>query len=124
MIRRRLIFPLFMFLLAGVSFAYGIWQYAAARQIQASADERLAFMATTIERSSLVRSQKDALFATIFEGFPAAPTLFGIDLSGSFASEGDGNACRTDGQRSLCRALKAADTDVAAYQAICGVCNP
>lgn len=124
MIRKRFIFPLIMFSLAGVSFAYGIWQHVAARQVQAAADQRLAFMATTLEQSSIARSQKNAVFAALFEGLPSAPTLFGIDLSGSFASEESGDACRTDGQRAVCRALKATNTDEATYQTICGLCSP
>jgi hypothetical protein len=120
----RVVFPAIMFATAGGSFAFGIWQYVYARNVQASAAERMAYIMTTIERSDVSRADKKELYATIEGGLPAAPTLFGIDVSGSFASQDTNDHCTSDGQRAVCRALYDTGTDTATTVAICGLCQP
>ena len=120
----RAVFPVVMFITAGLSFSFGVWQYVYARSVQASATQRMAYMMTTIERSDVTRMKKDELYASIMGNLPAGPTLFGIDVSGSFASQGPQDTCTSDGQRSVCRALKSEQTDQATMTAICGTCNP
>lgn len=121
---RRIIFPTVMFLTAGLSFAFGIWQYSFAKQVQASASQRLAFVVQTIEQSDAAMYQKQAMYAAIFNGLPAVPSMFGVDLSGSFASPAGGDNCSGDGQRTVCRALIADGTGTATLSAVCGACNP
>jgi hypothetical protein len=121
---KRALFPLTMFLLAGASFAYGTWQYLHAQAVQASADSRMAYIMTTIESSGVSRQQKLQMYASIMGGLPSAPGVFGFDFSGSFASQQPDDQCTGDGQRAVCRALKAQGTDAKTMEAICGVCNP
>ena len=121
---RRIIFPTVMFVTAGISFVFGIWQYAFARQVQAAASQRLAFVVQTIEQSGAPAGQKQAMYAEIFSGLPAAPSMFGIDWSGSFASQNTSDQCSGDGQRAVCRALIVEQTDLATILAVCGVCHP
>lgn len=123
MINRRLIFPLIMFALAGLSFVYGTVQYAYARRVQVAADARMASMVSTIEGSGIARSQKQSLYAAIFRSLPAAPTFFSIDFSGSFASQDMDDQCINDGQRAICRAL-ATNAEAGVRTAVCGRCNP
>ncbi len=120
----RLIFPTLMFVLAGASFAFGGWQYFQARAVAAAAQQRMAFIATTIQRSGLAATAKKELFASIMNGLPAAPGVFSLDFSGSFASQQSGDSCTSVGQRAICQALKSAATDPATMTAICGTCNP
>jgi hypothetical protein len=84
----------------------------------------MAFILTSIEQSSVPRAKKQELYATIAKDLPPAPGLFGIDFSGSFASQNGQDSCTNDGQRAICRALQYADADVATMTAICGRCNP
>ena len=120
----RAIFPTIMFVLAGTSFAYGVWQHFAARQVQAAADSRLAFVMQTIAHAPISTAQEQSLYAAIFTGLPKAPSLFGIDLSGSFAAPQSGDSCQSEGQRSVCRAMLSAGSDVQTFRAVCGQCNP
>lgn len=114
-----------MFVLAGVSFAFGGWQYFQARAVQESAQQRMAFIFTTIEKSDITSyAQKQALYFSIMRGLPAAPGVLGFDISGSFAEQSAGDSCVNEGQRSVCRALKSARADAATTRAICGMCNP
>jgi hypothetical protein len=124
MIERRLIFPVIMFTMAGMSFTFGIWQYFYAQRVQASSAQRMAFMVKTIQQSAIASSQKQSMYATIFQKLPPAPALFRLDLSGSFASQGVDDQCPTDGQRAVCRALIASDTNQSILSAVCGLCNP
>jgi hypothetical protein len=121
---KRVIFPVAMFVLAGLSFTYGTWQFFYAQRVQASADARLAHVVTTIEGSNVSRQQKQQMYATIAAGLPSAPGLFGFDFSGSFASQQPDDHCANDGQRAVCRALKGQGTDAITYQAVCSTCNP
>jgi len=121
---RRLIFPVIMFSMAGVSFAFGVWQYVYAQRVASNSAQRTAFIVQTIERSGVSANKKQEMYASIFRGLPKAPTLLGIDVSGSFASQGDQDQCDNEGQRSVCRALIEAGTTAAALTAICGQCNP
>lgn len=121
---KRAIFPILMFSLAAASFIFGGWQYFQARTVQASAQKRMAYIITTIEDSPVSRTQKQELYATIMEGLPAAPGVFSLDVSGSFASPADGDLCTSDGQRAVCRALKSERSSAEVYGAVCGVCNP
>ena len=123
-IQRRAIFPTLMFGIALVSFAYGTWQYFYARAVQASAEQRLAFVVTSIEQSGVAAYQKQQLYVSIMNGLPASPRVLGIDFSGSFASQNSTDSCTSEGQRSVCRALGAQSTDPATYSAICGMCKP
>ena len=120
----RIIFPTVMFLLAGASFMYGTWQYFVAQSARHADASRLAFILETIESSELSRSGKQELYATIAAELPDAPPVFGIDISGSFASEGAPDGCASDGQRTLCRALRDNDGRDETITAVCGVCFP
>ena len=113
-----------MFLLAGVSFAYGTWQWLYSRQVQTAADARVAHIMEQVEQAPIAKANKKDLYAAIFEGYPEAPSLFGIDFSGSFASPQADDACTSDGQRSVCRALKDSSADSATVSDVCGACNP
>lgn len=124
MMDRRLIFPVLMFTLAGLSFVYGTWQYFAARQVAAVSDARTATMIQAIEQSGVARAQKQSLYATIFRDLPPAPALFGIEFSGSFASQDTGDQCTSEGQRVVCRALQDNGADASVLNAVCGLCNP
>lgn len=121
---KRAIFPVLMFVLAGLSFAYGTWQFLHAQAVQASADARLAHVMTSIEESGATRSQKQQMYASIMGDLPSAPGIFGFDFSGSFASQQPDDQCTSDGQRAVCRALEGQGTDQETAGAICGVCNP
>ncbi len=120
----RIIFPVFMFTLAGASFAYGIWEHFAAQQIQTAADQRLAFIVGSIARAPVAATQKQSLYATIFSGLPEAPSLLGIDLSGSFATQQTSDGCANDGQRAVCRAMRTTGSDQQTITAVCGRCRP
>ena len=119
----RAVFPVVMFVLAIVSFAYGAWQQLTVRALRASADERVAVLVETIEQSVLARSQKQALYASIFAAMPEAPAVLGIDVSGSFASNGT-DGCTQEGQRSVCASLLRSGTVQAMVRAVCGECAP
>lgn len=121
---KRAIFPTIMFTLAAASFIFGGWQYFQAKSVQTASQKRMAYIITTIEESPVSRLQKDQLYATIMGGLPAAPGIFSLDVSGSFASPAGGDSCTSDGQRSVCRALKAERVETATYSAVCGTCNP
>ncbi len=121
---RRLIFPVAMFVLAGASFAYGFWQQLAAQRTAAAADARMAFIMTTIDDSRFSRQEKQDLYAAVFNGLPAGPNLLGIDLSGSFAAPAGGDHCSNDGQRTICRALKAQSAPASTYASVCGLWSP
>jgi hypothetical protein len=121
---KRLIFPVIMFALAGASFAYGTWQYIFAHQTQVASTRRMAYITTTIEKSNTSRAQKESLYASIMHNLPSGPTFLGIDLSGSFASQGPADTCTSDGQRAICQALKDTGTDPKTFSAICGLCHP
>ena len=120
----RLIFPTLMFALAGVSFLFGGWQFFQARATQTASQRRMAFIVTSIEKSSLASAKKQELYAVIMKGLPAAPRILGLDFSGSFASTGAGDSCTSDGQRAICSALKSQNTDTNVMNAVCGACNP
>jgi hypothetical protein len=120
----RAIFPTIMFVLALASFAFGGWQYFQARSVQTAAMERMAFMITTIEQSNIPYIAKQNLYANITQDLPKAPTVFGLDLSSSFASKDTDDACTSDGQRTICRALKMTNTDLAVRARVCGACIP
>ncbi len=120
----RIVFPVIMFALAAASFAYGAWEHFAAQRIQTAADQRLAFVVSSIAHAPVAAAQKQALYASIFSGLPPAPSLLGIDLSGSFAAQQAGDQCRNDGQRAVCRALRTTDSDAQTVSAVCGVCDP
>jgi hypothetical protein len=122
--QKRVIFPTIMFILAGASFLFGTWQYLQARSFRAAAQARMAYIVTTIEESDVSRLQKQRLYATIMGGLPATPGFFSLDVSGSFASPTDGDRCISDGQRSVCRALKNEHARIDVYEAVCGTCNP
>jgi len=121
---KRAIFPAIMFTLAAASFLFGGWQYLQARSVAAAAQKRMAFIVTTIEQSPVSRLQKKELYASIMNGLPAAPGIFSLDVSGSFASPAGGDSCSSEGQRSVCRSLKAEKSDAVVYEAVCGVCSP
>ncbi|MCC6405418.1 MAG: hypothetical protein IT405_03465 [Candidatus Yanofskybacteria bacterium] len=121
---KRILFPAVMFLFAGASFAFGGWQYLQARAARQASQQRTAFMMTTIEESGVSRTQKQQLYASIMSGFPAAPSVLGVDFSGSFASPIGGDACTTEGQRTICRALIAQGASSDVQAAVCGVCRP
>ncbi|MCC6934108.1 MAG: hypothetical protein IT406_00205 [Candidatus Yanofskybacteria bacterium] len=121
---KRMLFPLTMFLFAGVSFVFGGWQYFQARATHQASQQRMAFILTSIEESGVSRVQKQQLYARIMDGLPAAPSVFGIDVSGSFASPGSGDACTSEGQRTVCRALVVRGVSRDAQKAICGACYP
>lgn len=121
---KRAIFPLVMFLLAGVSFAFGAWQYFQSRSVASASEKRMAYIVTTIEKSSVPRAKKQELYASIMQGLPPVPGVLGLDFSGSFASVDTGDSCTSDGQRAVCRALKAEKTDSDTLAAVCGICNP
>ena len=120
----RIVFPVTMFILAGVSFAYGTWQYFVAQNLRETDASRLAFILETIEDSSLARSSKQNLYTSIAAQLPSAPPVFGIDVSGSFASEGAPDGCDNDGQRALCHALEYQEANETTIDAVCGTCNP
>lgn len=123
-IQPRLIFPLTMFILAGVSFAYGTWQWLSARAIQASADARIAHVLTSVQdNGSWSDRQKQAFYIALFKDYPPGPAVLGIELSGLFAAEPE-DQCVNDGQRSVCRALRSATADAQTMMAVCGACNP
>lgn len=113
-----------MFALAGASFVFGGWQYLQARSVASAAQERMAFMVTTIQKSNLAQAQKKDLYTTIMRDLPSAPAVFSLDFSDSFASQDTGDSCTSDGQRTICLSLQAAQTDRATMTAICGTCNP
>jgi hypothetical protein len=119
----RAIFPIAMFVLAIVSFAYGVWQQLTVRALRASADERVAVLVETVEQSVLARSQKQVLYTSMFSAMPAAPAVLGIDVSGLFASQ-DVDGCTQEGQRSLCASLVRSGTVETTLWAICGECAP
>lgn len=121
---RRAIFPAIMFALAGASFLFGGWQYLQAKSIAAASQKRMAFIVSSIERSPVARLQKQNLYAAIMSGLPASPGILSLDVSGSFASQQGGDTCSSEGQRTVCRALKQEHTSSSEYGAICGVCNP
>ncbi|HTP56848.1 MAG TPA: hypothetical protein VMJ72_01040 [Candidatus Paceibacterota bacterium] len=121
---RRLVFPISMFVLAAVSFGYGIWQYVAAGKVQTAANARLAFVMSTIEHSRSSRAEKQELYAAVFQGLPKSPSMFGVDLSGSFAAPPGGDQCTSDGQRAVCHALHVSAADPGTIGGICGLCNP
>lgn len=121
---RRLIFPITMFVLAGISFAYGTYEYVVAQRAQSSSDARLAFIMSAIESSRSSRQEKTDLYAAIFQGLPKAPSVFGFDLSGSFAAPAGGDQCTSDGQRAVCGALIKTHEDPAMISRICGLCLP
>jgi hypothetical protein len=121
----RLIFPLLMFALAGVSFAYGTWQFLTARAVQASANERIAHVLQTVQdQTTLSERQKQTIYVSLFEDYPPGPTFLGIDVSGIFAAEDPEDQCSNNGQRAVCRTLYAANADVRTIQAVCGACSP
>jgi hypothetical protein len=121
---KRIIFPTVMFLAAGVSFAFGTWQYIYAQRVQASSAQRMAYVMTTIEDSDVSPTKKQELYASIAAGLPSAPSVFGIDVSGSFASQTEDDQCANEGIRSICRSLKAYSTNTSAISSICGICDP
>ncbi len=121
---KRAIFPAIMFILAGASFLFGGWQYLQSRAVQAASQKRMAFMITTIEKSDVTRVKKQELYAAIMQGLPLTPAMFGIDISGSFASVDTGDSCTSDGQRTICRALKTGQADATTMINVCGSCNP
>jgi len=121
---RRYVFPVVMFVLAGVSFTYGIYEHFAATGAQTSADARMAFILSSIENSRSSRQEKQDLYTTIFKGLPAAPSILGVGLSGSSAAPVGGDQCVNDGQRAVCGALKRSNTDAATTMRICGLCSP
>ena len=113
-----------MFVLAGLSFAYGTWQWISARAIQASADARVAYVLESVQgNGSWTDRQKQAFYIALFKDYPAGPTILGIDLSGSFAAEPE-DQCVNNGQRMVCRSLVASATNEETLMAVCGSCNP
>jgi hypothetical protein len=121
---KRLLFPILMFTLAGLSFAFGGWQYMQSRSAQIASQRRMAFMVSSIEKSDISRASKRELYATITQGLPPAPAVFSFDFSGSFASVGVADACENEGQRTICRALMSESADVAIMNSVCGECKP
>ena len=124
MMSLRIAFPAVMFVLAGMSFVYGTWQHFVAQSAREADASRLAFILETIEDSGLTRTGKQGLYASIAAGLPQAPPVFGIDVSGSFASQGAPDGCTNEGQRTLCRALQERGTDSETRAAVCGECDP
>lgn len=121
---RRIIFPTLMFILAGLSFVYGTWQYLYARRVQASSDARLVHTITAIEDSNILLKQKERIYADIFLNLPPAPTFFGIEFSGSLAGQHQDDQCVNDGQRAVCRALRTQGAQPTVYTEVCGLCAP
>ena len=121
---KRIIFPALMFALAAASFLFGGWQYLSARSTQAGAQARMAYMITSIEKSSITNAKKQEIYASIMQGLPPVPGVFGIDFSGSFASTDAGDSCTSDGRRAVCRALEAERIDTTIVTAVCGACSP
>lgn len=113
-----------MFLLAAVSFSYGAYQHFSARAARATGSERLAFILETIEESNASTTQKQQLYTSIAGELPMAVPVLGIDLSGSFAAPATGDQCASEGQRTLCRALKDEGAQAGTITSVCGVCNP
>jgi hypothetical protein len=120
----RVIFPTTMFILAGLSFGYGTWQYFNARSARAVDAQRLAFIMEMIEQSNFSDVRKQDLYASIAAGLPASLPVLGIDFSGSFAAPDTGDQCINDGQRTLCRALMGQKANAATISAVCGQCSP
>lgn len=120
----RIIFPVTMFTLAAASFSYGIWQHLAARSIEAAADRRVAHILEQVDGLALSSGMKQNLYASIFNGYPTAPAVLGVDVSGSFASPTAGDGCVNDGQRSVCSAMRAAGATEKTFRSVCGACNP
>jgi|GEM_PF-5199770 len=121
---KRQIFPTVMFALAGASFLFGTLQYFQASAILVASQKRMAFIMTTIEKSSVARADKKELYANIADSLPVSPGLFSIDFSGSFASPAGEDSCRNDGQRTICRALIEQYSDASVQSAVCGLCSP
>ena len=122
--QKRLIFPLTMFVLAGLSFAYGTWQWLSARAVQASADARVAYIMGTVQTHPWSEYQKQAFYVALFQDYPGSPKVLGIDVSGSFASERANDRCVNAGQRAVCRSLRTASASAETIAAVCGACNP
>lgn len=120
----RIAFPVTMFVLAAVSFVYGTWQYFALQSARATDASRLAYILETIEDSELTRARKQELYVSIAAELPSAVPVLGIDVSGSYASEGIGDGCDSEGQRTLCQALASEGASEATTQAVCGACQP
>ncbi|MBP6885858.1 MAG: hypothetical protein KBC02_01275 [Candidatus Pacebacteria bacterium] len=123
-IDRRQLFPTVMFVLAGISFVVAGLEYMQASALQSASQKRMAFILSTIERSTIARPDKISLYATIADGLPAAPGLFRIDVSGSFASTAVSDHCSNEGQRTMCAALISERVSTQVREGICGVCNP
>lgn len=121
---KRLIFPLTMFVLAGFSFGYGTWQYFYAQRVQAAADARVASIIEHVDALALSPRVKQDLYASIFRSYPSAPTLLGIDVSGSFASQQVDDHCGSAGQRAVCSALGRSGTSLEVILSVCGTCRP
>ena len=121
---KRQIFPTVMFVLAGASFLFGMLQYFQASAILVASQKRMAFIMTTIEKSSVAQYDKKQLYASIADNLPVSPGLFSIDFSGSFASPVGEDSCRNDGQRAICRALIEQHTDASVMAGVCGLCSP
>lgn len=113
-----------MFALATVSFGYGTWQYFYTQRVQAAADARIAHIVEQVDGMPVSDRTKQELYADIFTGYPEAPALLDVDLSGIFAATPQDDACTSDGQRSVCRALQGAGADAAVREDVCGACNP
>lgn len=119
----RAIFPTLMFILAAASFTFGGWQYFQARSVEVAAQKQISFIVTTIRDSSIAQAKKKEMFASIMRNLPPAASVFRLDFSGSFASQ-VGDSCTSVGQRTVCKALKDAQTDSATMTLMCGACNP
>lgn len=121
---KRAIAPVLLFIVAGASFTYGIWQYLATQRLQAAADQRVAHIVNAVESSGISRGQKDVVYRSVFQNWPAMPNGFGIEVSGLFASQQTDDACTSEGQRSVCRALINGGTSAAVKASVCGACDP
>jgi hypothetical protein len=120
----RVIFPVTMFTLAAVSFSYGIWQHLSARSMREAADRRIAHILEQVDSLAIPATTKRNLYASMFNNYPAAPAVLGIDFSGSFAAPTDGDGCTNDGQRAVCAALQSGGADELTLLSVCSACSP
>ena len=137
----RAVVPILSFVVAGLSFVFGSYQYLQARGFEAYARKQLAFVTSTIQDTQLTSSQKKNLMATIFEGLPLAPTKLALIFSGSRASQETGTlpaGCENQGQWQVCQALRdeiracdldgteactSHDANLRAYNTLCSTCR-
>jgi len=118
----RIVFPVMMFVLAAISFSYGIWQHLSASSIRTASDQRVAHILEQVDGLAVPAKAKQDLYAAIFRNYPQAPGFLGIDFSGSFAAPTGGDGCVNDGQRMVCTAMRSGGADERTVLSVCGTC--